>query len=89
MPCQARVRYNGEAVPASVRVLSDVDVGACEGAAGAGPSGRTGRFEVRFDAPERAVAPGQAVVLYDAAAGEHVLGGGWIRSAIGTEEDQG
>jgi len=31
--------------------------------------------QVRFDAPEYGVAPGQAAVLY---AGERVLGGGWI-----------
>lgn len=31
---------------------------------------------VRFDDPQLAVAPGQAVVFYD---GEEVLGGGWIR----------
>jgi tRNA-specific 2-thiouridylase len=31
--------------------------------------------EVRFDDPQRAVAPGQAAVFYD---GELVLGGGWI-----------
>jgi tRNA-specific 2-thiouridylase len=34
---------------------------------------------VRFQAPTRAVAPGQAVVLY---AGEEVLGGGWIERAL-------
>lgn len=34
-----------------------------------------GRVEVVFDAPQRAVTPGQAVVLYD---GETVLGGGTI-----------
>ena len=33
------------------------------------------RVEVVFDEPQRAVAPGQAVVFYD---GEVVLGGGWI-----------
>jgi tRNA-specific 2-thiouridylase len=33
------------------------------------------RIEVAFDAPQRAVTPGQAVVLYD---GEVCLGGGWI-----------
>jgi tRNA-specific 2-thiouridylase len=32
---------------------------------------------VRFDQPQSAVTPGQAVVLYD---GEVVLGGGWIES---------
>src|SRR5258708_3751907 len=31
---------------------------------------------VTFDAPQRAITPGQAVVLYD---GDTVLGGGWIR----------
>jgi tRNA-specific 2-thiouridylase len=34
-----------------------------------------GRVEVRFDEPQRAVAPGQAAVFYD---GDLVLGGGWI-----------
>ena len=32
-------------------------------------------FRVVFDAPQRAVTPGQAAVLYD---GELVVGGGWI-----------
>jgi len=36
------------------------------------------RARVRFDAPVRAIAPGQAAVLYD---GERVLGGGWIAEA--------
>jgi tRNA-specific 2-thiouridylase len=41
---------------------------------------RTGDDEltVRFDEPQSAVTPGQAVVLYE---GEFVLGGGWIDSA--------
>jgi tRNA-uridine 2-sulfurtransferase len=34
-----------------------------------------GRFAVRFDAPRRGVAPGQAAVCYE---GDRVLGGGWI-----------
>ncbi|PRQ05539.1 tRNA-specific 2-thiouridylase MnmA [Enhygromyxa salina] len=36
------------------------------------------RARVRFDLPVRAVAPGQAAVVYD---GDRVLGGGWIESA--------
>ena len=34
-----------------------------------------GRAEIRFDEPQRAIAPGQAAVAYD---GPLVLGGGWI-----------
>jgi len=39
-----------------------------------------GCARVEFDAPERAVAPGQAAVFYEPAVdeGERVLGGGWI-----------
>ncbi len=37
-----------------------------------------GAVVVAFDAPEEAVAPGQACVLYDAAAPSRVLGGGFI-----------
>jgi len=36
-----------------------------------------GRLRVVFDRPQRAVTPGQAIVLYD---GDRVLGGGWIDS---------
>jgi len=34
-----------------------------------------GRARIRFDAPQRAICPGQAAVFYD---GDLVLGGGWI-----------
>jgi tRNA-uridine 2-sulfurtransferase len=37
------------------------------------------RAEVRFSEQQKAVTPGQAVVLYD---GERVMGGGWIEQAV-------
>lgn len=42
-----------------------------------------GSLKVRFDQPIRAVAPGQAAVVYagERDEGDRVLGGGWIRSA--------
>jgi tRNA-specific 2-thiouridylase len=48
-----------------------------------------GKLTVNFDAPEEAVAPGQAVVFYN---GDEVLGGAWIqralqhKAAVGTEQ---
>ena len=68
--CTAMHRYNSPPVPVEARTLADDEQ--CS------PSGRAGRFEVRFAEPQRAVAPGQAIVLYD---GDAVLGGGWIKSA--------
>ncbi len=39
-------------------------------------------LEVRFDEPQFAIAPGQAVVCYEPDSGEAVLCGGWITQAI-------
>ena len=39
----------------------------------------TDEVSIHFKAPARAVAPGQAVVLYS---GDEVLGGGWIKSSL-------
>jgi tRNA-specific 2-thiouridylase len=36
------------------------------------------RLRLRFDEPQFAITPGQAVVCYDAADNQRVLGGGWI-----------
>ena len=70
-----------EAVAARVRVMVDEDgedTGGTPVPPAAGPSGRVGRFEVEFDEPQEAVAPGQAVVLYSCERPEVVMGGGWI-----------
>jgi len=61
--CTAKIRYNAEPVPAEMRALP--------GAGEPQPD-----LEVRFDAPQPAVAPGQAVVCYD---GDRVLCGGWLK----------
>ncbi|MFO0833284.1 MAG: tRNA 2-thiouridine(34) synthase MnmA [Phycisphaerales bacterium] len=70
----AKFRYNTPAARAKVRALSD---------GAAGPSGRTGRFEVEFDQAQVAVAAGQAIVLYGESDPDLVLGGGWIGSTAG------
>jgi tRNA-uridine 2-sulfurtransferase len=70
--CLAKYRSNSPAVPAVLRVLDEPD-------APQTPSGRRGLFEVRFREVQQAVAPGQAVVLYDASDPDAVIGGGWIR----------
>ncbi|MCG3123138.1 MAG: tRNA-specific 2-thiouridylase MnmA [Phycisphaerales bacterium] len=75
-PVSVKYRYNTPAVAGRVRVLPDD--------ARDTPSGRRGRFEVRFDQPQSAVAPGQAVVLYD---GDTVLGGGWIDRTAGVGDE--
>ncbi len=66
----AKYRYNTPAVPARAKRAEHGDT--------ATPSGRRGRFIVEFDLPQPAVAPGQAMVLYDADEPDVVLGGGWI-----------
>jgi len=73
--CMAQYRYNSDPVAATVSVLPDAPESQQT------PSGRRGRFAVTFDAPQSAVTPGQAVVLYQ---GEVVLGGGWIESVQAT-----
>ena len=72
LACDIKYRYNTPAAPGRVRTLAP--------GAGPTPSGRLGRFEAEFDAPQSAVSPGQAIVIYEAG-GPTVLGGGWIESA--------
>ncbi len=54
-----QIRYNGLPKPGTISIDSD----------------DPDRFQVRFDEPQLAVAPGQAAVVYQ---GTRVLGGGWI-----------
>jgi len=76
----AKYRYNTPGVPATVRLL---DAGE-----GETPSGRRGRFRVAFDEPQVAVAPGQALVIYDDREPDRVLGGGWIGATEGEADAQ-
>lgn len=71
LPVLAKYRYNTPAASAKARLLPDDPTLPS-------PSGRVGTFEVVFDAPQEAVAPGQAMVLYDKERPELVIGGGWI-----------
>jgi len=73
--CWAQHRYGGSPVRARVRVFPASDH--------ATRSGRAGAFRVEFDRPQPAVAPGQALVVYDAEAPDWVIGGGWITAAEG------
>jgi len=62
-------RYNSPAEPARVRgVLGD---------------GEKPNIEVRFHAAQRAVTPGQALVVYDRHNDARVLAGGWIEHTAG------
>lgn len=63
--CTAKIRYNADPVPAKVRAIDSMDDAAA--------------IEVRFDEPQFAIAPGQAVVCYD---GDAVICGAWIDRAV-------
>ena len=61
-PLGAKTRYQRDDIPVQIRQYDE-------------PSGR---MEIRFENPARAVTPGQALVLYE---GDEVIGGGWIAAA--------
>lgn len=65
---------SGEAPAAGARVTAQIRHRHKEAAATIEPIGRD-RLALRFDEPQAAITPGQAVVIYS---GEEVLGGGWI-----------
>jgi len=60
--CKARIRYHHREADATVYIINDAADEASD-------------IKVIFDEPQRAITPGQAVVLYD---GDRVLGGGTI-----------
>jgi tRNA-specific 2-thiouridylase len=71
-----KVRWMGGVAPeGAVRAQVQVRHRHAPAAASILPGGAPDEALVRFDAAERAVAPGQAAVFYD---GPVVLGGGWI-----------
>lgn len=76
-PCHAKIRYNAAPVAARVRASAQRAEPAPAGAASVPPRAM---IEVRFDEPQPAVAPGQAVVCYSA---DRVVCGGWIEHAMG------
>jgi tRNA-specific 2-thiouridylase len=65
---------SGHAPAAGTRVTAQIRYRHREAAASITPL-HDARVEVAFDEPQVAVAPGQAVVMYD---GDAVVGGGWI-----------
>ncbi len=67
-----------DAIPAPLRCTAKIRHSRYEAAATAQQIGED-RLLVRFDAPQRAITPGQAVVLYD---GDVVIGGGTIVRAL-------
>ena len=88
--CTAKIRSNAEPMPARVRALEDnadtkpresIPAGSVKDASQSSLASGDARqaIEVRFDDPQFAVAPGQAVVCYD---GDEVMCGGWIERAI-------
>jgi tRNA-specific 2-thiouridylase len=64
----------GTAPPAGTRATAQIRYRHREAPVSITPLGGD-RVRANFDAPQYAVAPGQAVVFYD---GDEVLGGGWI-----------
>lgn len=74
--CAENVSWVEGAPSGPVRALGKIRYGAKESPCTVYPEGQGIRVE--FEQPQRAVTAGQALVLYDAAAGERVLGGGII-----------
>jgi len=82
--CQAKVRYNSQPVPAHLRAIEDCPHKPRAQRSEAPDKHPHPDLEVRFDQPQEAVTPGQAVVCYgpaDSPWQDDVLCGGWIDEA--------
>ncbi len=67
---------DGDLPTAPVRGMARIRYRAAEVPCTVTPSASAGELCVEFDQPQRAITPGQALVIYD---GDYVLGGGTIR----------
>jgi tRNA-uridine 2-sulfurtransferase len=67
---------DGELPSAPVRGMARIRYRAAEVPCTVTPSASAGELGVEFDQPQRAITPGQALVIYE---GDYVLGGGTIR----------
>ena len=74
--------HDGPAPASTLRVEAQIRYRSPAATATVEPRGDDGAI-VRFDEPQRAVTPGQAVVLYD---DDRVVGGGWIDRALPAPE---
>ncbi len=82
-----KIRYRASASPCTIDVLEGVLEGVLENVLDSVESscGRSEpavsdcRVRVKFEEPQRAISPGQAIVFYD---GTRVAGGGWIERAL-------
>lgn len=74
-----RIRYRHRGVPSVVEPLSAREDLFPKGGGAADSEEAQGRLLVRFQEPQKAVAPGQAAVFYQ---DDRVIGGGWIEQGI-------
>ncbi|HKO05275.1 MAG TPA: aminomethyltransferase beta-barrel domain-containing protein, partial [Candidatus Acidoferrales bacterium] len=72
---EVKIRHRHEPAAAWVEPAPE-HAATSEGNDGTSASLPARRVRLRFDAPQRAITPGQAAVFYQ---GESVLGGGWIQ----------
>ncbi|HUB27026.1 MAG TPA: aminomethyltransferase beta-barrel domain-containing protein, partial [Tepidisphaeraceae bacterium] len=69
----SRLRRGGEGIQCLARIRHNH-----QPAAASAVVDEHGQLQVRFEQPQSAITPGQAVVIYD---GDVVVGGGWIEAA--------